>query len=110
MRRLLFDQYEFDTPDSEQSLDLAISSPSQHADLAALLAACGASVRAASAPPPNWRRWVEVADLLGRFAGIELPHPSRWREAMLISDEWNDLELGISVKTILVWFHWSTSA
>jgi hypothetical protein len=87
-----------------------ISSPPQHNNLGTLLAACGASSAAAPPPPLSWERWRAVADHLLRFAGIELPHPSQRREAMLISDEWDDLELGIAVGSILVWYHWSTTA
>jgi hypothetical protein len=29
---------------------------------------------------------------------------------MLISDEWHDLELGIAFESILVWYHWFTTA
>jgi hypothetical protein len=46
VRRICCDHYEFAPPDSEQALDLAIAAPSRHCpDLAALLAACGASAR-----------------------------------------------------------------
>ena len=110
MRRLSFDQHEFAPPASEQSLDLVISSPPQHTDLTSLLAACGASAVAAPPPPPGWPRWVTVADHLRRLAGVELPHPSQWRDAALISDDWNDVELGVAVGSVLVWYHWFTTA
>jgi hypothetical protein len=41
VRRLSFNQYEFDPPDSEQSLDLAASSLREHRHLVEFLAACG---------------------------------------------------------------------
>jgi hypothetical protein len=111
MRRLSFDQYEFDYPDSEQSLELAISSPSrQHANLAAFLEVCGSLRRAGESLPPGWARWNVVAEHLRRFAGLELPHPSKWREAVLLCDEWDELEVGIAFDAILLWYHWSTTA
>src|SRR5688572_8799752 len=102
MRRISCDQYEFDSPDSEQSLELAIASPSSHCpDLAALLDACGASAIMSPAPPSNWIHWSKIADHLHRFAGIELPRRELWREVVLISDERNDLELGVAFESTL---------
>src|SRR5947209_6138848 len=41
VRKLSFDQWEFDSPDSEQSLDLALAARREYPDMAAFLAACG---------------------------------------------------------------------
>lgn len=61
VRRVLCGQWEFDPPDSEQGLELAIAAPSRHnPDLSALLAACGASARHGP-PPVGWVRRVAVA-------------------------------------------------
>lgn len=109
MRRLSFDQYEFDPPDSEQALDLAISYLGRHRGLEVFLDECGVS-RTRLPLPPNWARWSAAAEHLRAFAGIELPQPSKWREAVLLCDEWNDLELGIAIDSLLIWYHWSTSA
>lgn len=108
MRRIFCDQYEFDPPGSEQSLELALTSPTRHCpDLAALLLASGASSQ--SGPPPHgWVRWDEVAAHLERFAGV-IPHPTQARVAVLLRDDWNDLELGVAFESVLVWYHWSTS-
>ncbi len=110
MRRLSFDRDEFDPPDSEQSLDLVISSPTRHADLSLFLAECGASAVDGQPPCPGWPRWHEVAELLRRFAGLELPHPSKCHAILLIRDEWNDLEMAITVGTVVIWYHWLTTA
>jgi hypothetical protein len=109
MRRLSFDQDEFDTSSSEESLDLAISSPTRHSNLAIFLKECG-PCRSGAPLPPGWPLWWKVAEHLRRFAGLELPHPSKWREALLMCDEWNDLEVAIAFDAVLVWYHWSTSA
>lgn len=110
MRRVTCDQWEFDPPDSEQSLDLAVTKPSRRCpDLAALLASCGASATDGPTLPVGWGRWPEVAEHLERFAGIALPGPPDCR-AVLLSDEWNDVELGVAFGSVLVWYHWSTSA
>ena len=110
MRRIICDQYEFDQADSEQSLELILAAPSRRCpDLATLLATCGASVQDGIPPPFDWRRWAEVATHLERFAGVNLPHPSQIR-AVLLRDDWDDVELGIAFESVLVWYRWSTSA
>jgi hypothetical protein len=110
LRRLSCDQDEFESG-SEQSLELAIASPSKHCcDLCALLVACQASATRGPTIPPDWSGWLRVMEHLRRFAAIDLPHPSQVREAILINDEWNDVELGLAIEGHLVWYHWSTSA
>jgi hypothetical protein len=103
VRRLSCDQYEFDPPGSEQALDLAIASPSRLCpDLAALLLACGASAQDGPPPPADWVRWGEVAAHLERFAGVALPHPTQVRAAVLLRDEWDDVELGVAFGSVLL--------
>ncbi len=111
MRRVCCDQYEFTPPDSEQALDLALAAPSRHCpDLAALLAACGASAQDGPPPPAQWVRWGEIAAHLERFAAVSLPHPTQMREAVLLRDDCDDVELGVAFGSVLIWYHWSTSA
>lgn len=104
MRRVLCGQWEFDPPDSEQGLELAIVAPSRHSpDLSALLAACGASARHGP-PPVGWVRRVAVAAHLERFAGIVLPVPPEC-QAVILRDDWDDVELGVAFGSVLVWYH-----
>lgn len=110
MRRLSFDQFEFDSPESEQSLDLVISSPPRHADLSQFLADCGASTADGRPPDPNWSRWYTFADHLRRFAGLDLPHPSKCRAILLIRDESDDLELATAAGPVVIWYHWLMTA
>lgn len=111
MRRISCDQYEFDLPDSEQFLELAIAAPSRHyRDLAAFLDACGASSCRGSSLPKSWFRWQLVVEQVRRFAGVELPHPSQCRETVLLNEEWNDVEVGVAVGSVLIWYHWFTTA
>src|SRR5262245_14129488 len=110
MRRLSFDQNEFEPSESEQALEITISSLREHPDLPTLLAACGASTVDGPAPPAAWTRWPMIAEHLKRFVGIELPFPSGSPKAVLLNDEWNDVELGLVCDSILLWYHWSTSA
>jgi len=109
MRRLSFDSYEFDVPESEESLDLAISSLQQHQDLAPFLADCDASAQVGSAPPEGWPRWAEVVKSVRRYAGLELP-PAETCRVVVLSDDWDDLEVAVAAESLLVWYHWWTTA
>jgi hypothetical protein len=100
MRRLAFDPFEFDSPDSEESLELAVSTS---------LAACGASARPGPPPTVNWDRWPSVVVYVRTFAGVELP-PIEGCRVILLNDEWDDLELAVAAGSLLVWYHWWTTA
>jgi hypothetical protein len=111
MRRVSCDQYEFDSHESEQSLEIALSTPSPHCPvLATLLAKCGASALEGQSLPVNWRRWGLVAEHLERFAGVSLPHASQVRTSVMLRDDWDDVELGLSFDSVFAWYHWQTSA
>jgi hypothetical protein len=110
MRRLSWDQYEFNSPSSEQSLEVAISSRTQHRDLSSFLLACMASAQ--SGPPirHGWPNWQSVMSDLQKHVGLAPTHPSEFRESILLSDEWNLRELAFEAGPLLVWYRWSTSA
>lgn len=111
MRRVSCDQYEFDPPDSEQALDLAIAASSRHCpDLSVLLATCGASAKDGPSLQPDWSRWDMIARHLEQFAGVNMLHPTQVRATVLIRDDWDDVELGIAFESVLIWYHWFTSA
>lgn len=110
MRRMSCDQFEFDPPDSEQSLELALSCPRQHPELGTFLAECGASATSGRPPEPGWVHWETVRGHLRRFAGLELPHLGECREVALLRDDWDDVELVIAAGVSLIRYHWSTSA
>jgi hypothetical protein len=109
MRRLSFDQYEFDSPSSEESLNLAISSTWQHRDLAAFLMECGANGRHSSQPSGDWDRWSEVVEYTHRFASLHLP-PLSACHVLWLSEDWNELELVVETGSLFVWYHWWTTA
>ena len=110
MRTLSFDPYEFESPGSEQSLEIAIASPVQHRDLDRFLSACGASNSSAQPIPPNWPHWQSVIDDLQSYAHLTLLHRNEVRQSFLLQDDWNDREVGLAVGSYFVWYHWSTSA
>jgi hypothetical protein len=109
VRRLSLDQYEFEPPDSEQMLELAISSPNQHPDLCQFLEACGASAGTGNPPPARWPKWPQVVESVRQFAGLELP-PADACKVIVLSDDWDDVELVVVVGSLLFWYHWWTSA
>ncbi len=111
MRRIHCDQYEFDPPDSEQSLDLVLAAPSIHfPDLQALLSVCGASAADGPAPRVGWVRWDGVAANLERFGQVILPPARELQRVILLEDRWDELEIGIAFRSLLVWYRWTTSA
>jgi hypothetical protein len=107
---MTFDEYEFEPIDSEQALEIAISSPKQHRDLKSFLTDCGAFAVDGPPPPADWPHWGEIVDTLRRLAEIELPPLTSCRQVALILDDWNDRELAVSTGSVLVWYHWSTTA
>jgi hypothetical protein len=109
MQRLSFDAYESDTTSSEESLDLALSSARQHPTLAAFLAECGASSQAGESPPADWCRWEWVVETVRLRTGLELP-PIRECRVVLLSDDWDDVEMAVVSGSVLVWYHWWTTA
>jgi hypothetical protein len=109
MRRLSFNQYEFDSTESEESLDAIISSDREHSDLVALLSDVGTSNVTAETPPADWRRWAEIVAHLGRLARLEVPQMSEC-QVLVLSDSWDDLEVAFRFGSKLVWYHWCTTA
>jgi hypothetical protein len=115
LRTLHFDQYEFDTSDSEEELDLVIGTTDQFHDLAAF--AHKAGITAQFGPPiaerpsrllQELRQRVWVLAYIRRFAGLELSDGGG--QAAILSDEWDDLELVIVTGRYFIWYHWSTTA
>ena len=109
MRKLSFNQYEFDSTESEEELDVVISSDREHSDLVALLVEVGTANASAESPPADWRRWTEVVANLGRLAGLTVPAMSEC-QVLVLSDSWDDLEVAFRFGSKLVWYHWCTTA
>jgi hypothetical protein len=110
MRRYSFDHYEFYPPDSEQSLEVAISSPLEHNEFDSFLKSCGSSGAGTYSPLLSWPRWTQVANHLNDLIGLQIPHPTQFITASIICDDWNDVEIAFAFNSHLVWYHWSTSA
>lgn len=109
MRRLSFDYYEFDPSESEQTLDLAISSLEQHPTYDEFLTDCGVAVRPGLDLPEDWPQWRGVTDAIHTRTGLRLA-PRGSCEVLALSDDWDDLELFIRTGSVLIWYHWWTTA
>ena len=109
VRKLCFNQYEFDSTDSEESLDAVISSDREHLDLVALLVEVGTTNASAESPHAEWPRWNEVVANLDRLAGLTVPAMSEC-QVLILSDSWDDLEVAFRFGSKLVWYHWWTTA
>lgn len=110
MRRMSLDADEFDPPGSEQFLELAISLSRRHRDLGLFLEECGASGVPGLAHEVGPGRWEKVWGHLRQFAGLELPDFDDRRRVILLSDDWDDLELAIGTDAASIWYHWYTTA
>jgi hypothetical protein len=111
LRRLHFDPFEFDSPDSEEELDLVIGTTEQFRDVAAF--AHGAGITGGKEPSnfplSELSRCGQVLDHVRRFAGLELPCGGNAQTIVLL-DDWDDLELVVVAGRYFVWYHWSTTA
>ena len=91
------------------SLDAVISSDREHSDLVALLVEVGTTTASGESPPAEWPRWTEVVANIGRLAGVTVPAMSEC-QVLVLSDSWDDLEVAFRFGSILVWYHWWTTA
>ena len=111
MRRIFCDQYEFETPSSEESLEIAIAAPSRHCpDLSSLLSQCGASSTQGPEISEHWSGWNTVFNRVERFAGMAMPVPIRPRNSVLLQENWDEIEIGVSFGSVILWYHWLTTA
>ncbi|MBX9625650.1 MAG: hypothetical protein K2X82_17750 [Gemmataceae bacterium] len=65
-------------------------------------------MRAGWPPPAGWSRWAEVVAAVRERAGVELPAAEAC-EVVVLSDDWDDLELAVVARPVLVWYHWWTT-
>jgi|GEM_PF-3333678 len=111
MRRFSFDPYEFESPCTEEFLEIAISSTRQHQTLSLFLKECGAASPPVIPIPENsipWR-WEDLAAIIQQRTGVNLPLQTEW-EAIVLSNNWEDLAFVLRAGATLVWYHWSTTA
>lgn len=115
MRRFFFDQFEFDHPDSEVSLELWMAARSRfpYPDLRSFVAST-ATVEVANAlrpaqpfPEPGYGGMVRA--YLARFAGVSVPTPCDWLTYELINDAC-DWDAAFEAPGLFIRFHWWSTA
>jgi hypothetical protein len=119
MRTLTFDQWEFDSPDAEEGLEISIAAKNEflYPDAVAfaraahgikfdesLVAAVPFTEELGATNGPG-----HVRAYLHRYAGVTLPSPCDW-PTHIISNEWNDFDAVLVGPTIFIRYHWSTTA
>ena len=115
MRTLTFDQFEFDPPDSEETLHLWIASKSDFPfpDVRSF-AAAAVSVEAAPAlcqpvPFSDSFGYGIVRGYLPRFAGVTVPPSCTWPTYLLLDDvqEWDGV---FEADGLFIRYHWWSTA
>ena len=116
MLSLRIDQFEFDSPGSEEALEIDVSRKSKfpHPDVGAFVGAT-VGVQAASTltePMPFYlvSSRSQVNEYVKRFANIEIPLHAEWLTYTLSTEFWNQTHLVICGPSIFIRYQWSTSA
>jgi hypothetical protein len=118
MRRLFFDQFEFDSVSSEEELEIDVAqkgtaSLAQFRDLREFVAECvggGVAERLGLPRPYNDRAaFSSVRAYLKRFANIEVPDPCDW-QMYVLSHEALDGDGVFETPDIFIRYHWSSTA
>jgi hypothetical protein len=115
MRTLIFDQFEFDPPDSEEALEISIAAKgkfpfSEVQDFAAAIIGIDAAKDFSQATSFDESfGYGLIRDYLRKYADISLPSPCNWPTYIMVhdNDEWDGIIEGPS---IFIRYHWSTSA
>ena len=123
MRRLFFDQFEFDTFASEESLEIHVAAKSiaaksltrvaQFCDVAEFVAATDGpgSVDDLSEFTEFTERglYSSVREYLKRFANIDVPNPCNWTMCVLFQDDL-DFDAVFDTPSQFIRYHWLSTA
>ena len=118
MRKLVFDQFEFDSFSSEECLEIHVASKKMsplvefHSlrEFVAASAGADASEKLGSVSPFNeFAGFSPVRDYLKRFANIIVPEPCKWPTFILIEYdlEWDGV---FDTPDEFIRYHWSSTA
>ncbi|WP_124543775.1 hypothetical protein [Piscinibacter terrae] len=116
MLSLRIDQFEFDDPGSEESIeiDLARQSKFPNPDVVTFITSTVGVQVATTLPEPKPFYFVSdrsrVSKYIKRFANIEIPLHADWLTHQLTADSWDQTHLVISAPGIFIRYQWSTSA
>lgn len=117
MRTLRFNQYEFDHPNSEESLEVWVAPRGECGHLGAFLVDCG-ELRLSNPERAtdsiilrldDLNRSEMVIDYLKNYCHLDLEEPALYPVLVLL-DDWNDLKLAMELPEQFILFHWETSA
>ncbi len=108
MKRITVDGFELGDPGA--SLELALAAPVQHQEFSAFLSASGASTLLAAPVPNSWDGWCQIVQHLRAFAGVDVPHPSKFRTTALLLDDWYCCEVAFAFESHMVWYRWQTAS
>ena len=115
MKVLSFDQFEFDRPDSEEHLEIAVSlrGAFPHPDVQSFVASAvsvAASKALPEAHPFNEKYgYGLVRQYLHRYAGVVLPEPCSWPTHVLTNSD-NEYHVVLCGPESFICYLWSTSA
>lgn len=115
MRVLAFDQFEFDDPSGEESLELWIAAKADFPfpDVRSFVAsAAGPAVAAALGVPEPFAEqfgYGLVRGYLARFAGIAVPQPCDW-PTFVLSHGNDDWEAVFEAPALFIRYRWGTTA
>ncbi len=115
MRTIKFDQYEFDTPDSEQEVEVVISSSknARHPTLTKFADEIVGDGSGRNLGPPiafsSASHFVTDKKLISRVAGIEVASDCAW-PCFVVSDEWDWRHILLDADGVFISYRWSTSA
>jgi hypothetical protein len=114
MRTLIFDQFEFGDPHTEERLEISVSShgstPATLTDFVAMTVGVDASL---CLPPPQpfteGLAYGLIRRYLTEFAGIAVPEPCSW-PCHVLADGPDASDLIISAPNQFIRYNWSTNA
>jgi hypothetical protein len=115
MRTLTFDHWEFEPPDGEEGLEISIAVkhdllfPSVEAFADAVYGIKPRRDLAAPVPFAEGMGQGDIRKYLKRYAGLELPTPCDW-PMHIVSNDWDDFDAVLVGPTMLLRYHWSTTA
>ncbi len=115
MRTWTIDQFEFEDPQSEEMLEVAVASRTAFpfanvAEFVAVAVGQQAARDLSDATPfEELSEKSTVQKYLGQFTTIELPSPCEW-PTFILSDEWNERHFILCSPEGFVSYRWTTSA
>lgn len=115
MRKIIADQDEFLSPESEEYVEIAISRRSGrthqdiHAFAVTILGAAGLQARGMPEPFIRTPYFSRTSSHLGQFAGIEVPHYCTW-DTYVVANEDFEYEIILDARETFISYRWTSTA